>query len=151
MGTAKMLSALLPQPSELTRTVVCGPPQMWEDVREMLLSLGHGEDSIVELKALSAEQLNSVGTTEVVKQIGSSTATSQAVDVADAAERIEAARKISEDDDALRLKASSATASVSPAVETWSSTKKNAWSSNDWNSWKENAGNNWGASSWGQS
>jgi len=145
--TAKMLSALLPQPSELTRTVVCGPPQMWEDVREMLLSLGHSENNIVELKALSAEQLNSVGTTETFKTIRISTATCQAVDVADAAERIEAARKIAQDDDALRLKASSATT----AVETGSSTKKNAWSSNDWNSWKENAGNSWGGSSWGQS
>lgn len=53
----KMLSAVLPPPADGTRIVVCGPPQMWEDMERALLAEGHGPNALVELKALSDTQV----------------------------------------------------------------------------------------------
>ena len=36
---------------------VCGPPQMWEDMVAALTSIGHDRSALIELKALSDEQL----------------------------------------------------------------------------------------------
>lgn len=47
----------LPLPGQGTRIVVCGPPKMWDDVKVMLLAIGHSEECLVELKALSAQQM----------------------------------------------------------------------------------------------
>ena len=52
-----MLASVLPPPSEGVIVVVCGPPLMWEDMRGFLLSIGHSENNLVELKALSDEQM----------------------------------------------------------------------------------------------
>ena len=56
-ATREMLAATMPPPAAgRTKVVVCGPPQMWEDVSAMLLGLGHLESDLVELKALSSDQ-----------------------------------------------------------------------------------------------
>ena len=52
-----MLAEQLPPPSDTTAVLVCGPPNMWEAMRAALLELGHAEENLVELKALSATQL----------------------------------------------------------------------------------------------
>ena len=52
-----MLSSVLPPPGEGTRIAVCGPPKMWEDMKTALLSLGHEESALIELKALTDLQL----------------------------------------------------------------------------------------------
>jgi NAD(P)H-flavin reductase len=53
----QMLASVLPQPGDGVIVVVCGPPSMWEDMREFLTSIGHSEANLVELKALSDVQM----------------------------------------------------------------------------------------------
>lgn len=53
----QMLASVLPPPGEGVIVVVCGPPSMWEDMRGFLLSIGHSENNLVELKALSDVQV----------------------------------------------------------------------------------------------
>eukprot|EP00927_Polykrikos_kofoidii_P009036 TRINITY_DN13753_c0_g1_i1.p1 TRINITY_DN13753_c0_g1~~TRINITY_DN13753_c0_g1_i1.p1 ORF type:complete len:702 (+),score=110.47 TRINITY_DN13753_c0_g1_i1:38-2143(+) len=105
--TPTMLRALLPPPAEGVRVVVCGPPKMWDDVKEMLLGLGHAQENLTELKALSAEQLMDgiVAEPSLKKPFAKSVDTSNAADVAEIDNRIRAAQVIAEDDDALRQKA----------------------------------------------
>ena len=52
-----MLSEQLPAPAEGVRVAVCGPPEMWEDMKAALLELGHAEQNLVELKALTDDQV----------------------------------------------------------------------------------------------
>ena len=52
-----MLSEQLPAPAEGVRVAVCGPPEMWEDMKAALLELGHAEENLVELKALTDDQV----------------------------------------------------------------------------------------------
>ena len=52
-----MLAEQLPAPAEGVRVAVCGPPEMWEDMRSALLELGHAEENLVELKALTDDQV----------------------------------------------------------------------------------------------
>eukprot|EP00927_Polykrikos_kofoidii_P079615 TRINITY_DN76407_c0_g1_i1.p1 TRINITY_DN76407_c0_g1~~TRINITY_DN76407_c0_g1_i1.p1 ORF type:complete len:656 (-),score=100.16 TRINITY_DN76407_c0_g1_i1:316-2244(-) len=54
--TAAMLTEVLPPPGPHVRVVVSGPPGMWEDVRALLLEIGHEDKALVELKALTPEQ-----------------------------------------------------------------------------------------------
>jgi len=55
--TASMIvSTGMPAPAPDVRVVVCGPPQMWEDVRDSLVSVGHAHANLTELKALGASQ-----------------------------------------------------------------------------------------------
>ena len=53
----QMLASVLPPPGDGVIVVVCGPPSMWEDMRGFLLSIGHSENNLVELKALSDVQV----------------------------------------------------------------------------------------------
>ena len=55
-----MLASELPPPGEGVRVVVCGPPAMWEDMKRALVAIGHREEQLVELKALSELQLNDI-------------------------------------------------------------------------------------------
>ena len=43
--------------TEGVRVAVCGPPEMWEDMKAALLELGHAEQNLVELKALTDDQV----------------------------------------------------------------------------------------------
>uniref|UniRef100_A0A7S4RYN9 FAD-binding FR-type domain-containing protein n=1 Tax=Alexandrium monilatum TaxID=311494 RepID=A0A7S4RYN9_9DINO len=52
-ASPEMMKALLAPPGPATRVVVSGPPQMLEDVRAILLGLGHSADALVELEAFS--------------------------------------------------------------------------------------------------
>lgn len=54
--TANMLASLLPPPGPGVRVVLCGPPEMLQDVQAMLCWLGHTDDAVVELKAFSGQQ-----------------------------------------------------------------------------------------------
>merc|ERR1712048_957253 len=51
-----MCATNLPGPGLDTRVIVSGPPGMWEEVREIMLRLGHSAEALVELKALSTDQ-----------------------------------------------------------------------------------------------
>jgi NAD(P)H-flavin reductase len=50
-ATPEMLAGAMPAPGPGTRIVVSGPAQMWEDVRDMCLGLGHQEAALVELES----------------------------------------------------------------------------------------------------
>ena len=56
IDAAKLAEGLLPAPAADVAVIVCGPPHMWEDMREALLALGHAPECLVELKALSTLQ-----------------------------------------------------------------------------------------------
>merc|ERR1711918_109099 len=61
---AAMLSQVLPQAGPSVRTVVCGPPEMLDDVQVALQSVGHKREDVVALKAFSQLQTATVAATE---------------------------------------------------------------------------------------
>lgn len=107
--TQEMCATVLPQPAEGVRVVVSGPPQMWEDIRDMCLSLGHNEVNLVELKAWTAEQ-EAVEEAKKQQQQASEASPVQPKPLSpeyieDVKTRINAARLLSMDADALTKKA----------------------------------------------
>lgn len=56
-----MLVDELPAPAEGVRVAVCGPPAMWDDMKAALMDIGHAEENLVELKALTDTQLREQG------------------------------------------------------------------------------------------
>jgi len=153
--TAAMLGALLPKPGEGVRTLVSGPPQMWDDVREMLFSLGHLDASLVELKSLSAEQIAGGACSGDSKLAGEKfvvkpPSPKQGGEFADVEERIQAAHAVAVNDDALRRKSASAVAQVAvqAKVSTVATTAIGSDKSPCWQDawWKGTGG--WSADAW---
>jgi len=56
-----MVAAELPAPGDGVRIAVCGPPQMWDDMKVALMNLGHKEENLIELKALTDDQMREQG------------------------------------------------------------------------------------------
>lgn len=149
--TAAMFSAVLPPPGPGVRVVVSGPPAMWEDVKQMLVSLGHDEANLVELHSLSAEQMEQDQSKAPSIKPAVLSKTAPASDVAS---RIEAVRTVCSDPDALRLKAAAAieipTATADGDSWAKSGAQKRSWNQDSaWTSskWQASVGG-WSASSW---
>lgn len=165
--SVEMLSTLLPPPDKAVKVVVSGPPQMWEDLRFMLVSVGHREQNLVELKALSAGQtapapcLSVRLTADEVTGACASCAT-------DASARIAAAKGVVNDLDALLKKAAAGVAmpnsgsvAVAPSAQDAGSRKRDwvssagswSWSgSQNSSSWRQGStgwGAGWKESKWG--
>lgn len=56
-----MLAAELPAPGDGIRVAVCGPPAMWADMKAACMALGHKEENLIELKALTEDQMREQG------------------------------------------------------------------------------------------
>ena len=56
-----MLAAELPAPGDGVRVAVCGPPAMWDDMKAALMAEGHKEENLIELKALTDDQMREQG------------------------------------------------------------------------------------------
>jgi len=59
----EMLAGLLPPPGPGTKAIVSGPQQMLDDVGDMLLQLGHSQDSVVLLRATTTADPRQQGMT----------------------------------------------------------------------------------------
>jgi len=152
---ARLLEAVLPAPGRDARIVVCGPPGMWEDVRDLLLGLGHDASSLVELHALSAEQVQGGPSTRLHRESGPPVA-----QASDQAARLEAARAIAASEDALRLKAAAASVDgtgAAAAPKTGADVAKRKWGDAKWQgsgpsaSWWSDSGwsdGGWKSSKW---
>merc|ERR1712146_776759 len=123
---------------------------MWEDVREMLIALGHDMNNIVELKALSAEQMMD-GTKATATGKDAMDIDRSSIGVAHASEvdaRTHAVGAISKDKEALLKKAALA-GEISSGTTRYAGagTKRSSWSNDNWsNGWKPSGW--WSSSGW---
>eukprot|EP00928_Gymnodinium_smaydae_P006471 TRINITY_DN12299_c0_g1_i2.p1 TRINITY_DN12299_c0_g1~~TRINITY_DN12299_c0_g1_i2.p1 ORF type:complete len:243 (+),score=42.19 TRINITY_DN12299_c0_g1_i2:386-1114(+) len=155
--SSEMLAAVLPAPGPGVRIVVSGPPSMWEDVKAMLVELGHAAENLVELKSLSLEQQERQ--VELVPQSSDKEKSCSAFDLEDVRMRIEAAKAVAADPEAMRKKATAALEQRSGASEsaaqkrswdTWNTDKWRGWSSGGWSdaSWTDSSWQSWKTAKW---